>query len=141
MQSRKEKPAISQHQIQITTLFQNVKASLDEFKTLLSGVEDSNQLRKKIVDIQRDLNEKEFAGNKRMLELKKTSHNEMRELKLKQEAEVQVMGNEMDSYKRSNNATKEKLAQQDNQLKLLAKKFEVYIYIYIIGFDSGKGTM
>ena len=121
----KKKPKTSQQQVAISALFKSIKTSLDEFKTLLGEVDEASKMKKQIVDLQKELNEREFAANKRILDVRKEMGSQLTELKLKHENETRLLTAQLDSEKQSNANMQEKLSQVENKLKVLQAKLEV----------------
>lgn len=124
----KKKPKSSQQQNMISTLYKNINSSLMEFKSLLGEVDDASKLKKQIVELQKEVNDKEFAANKKILEMRKEMGSQLTELKLKHENEVRVMSVELDGLKQSNATLNDKLAQAENKYKMLASKLEVLLH-------------
>lgn len=120
----KKKPKSSQQQNVISTLYKNIKSSLDEFKTLLGEVDDASKLKKQIVELQKELNDKEFTANKKILEMRKEMGNQLTEVKLKHENENRVLSVELDGLKQSNTTLHDKLVQSENRIKMLGAKLE-----------------
>ena len=120
----KKKPKASQQQNVISTLYKNIKSSLDEFKTLLGEVDDVSKMKKQILELQKEVNDKEFAANKKILEMRKEMGNQLTEVKLKHENEIRVLSAEVDSLKQSNSGLQDKLSQTDNKIKVVNSKME-----------------
>jgi len=119
----KKKPKASQQNI-VSTLYKNIKSSLDEFKTLLGEVDDVSKLKKQILELQKEVNDKEFAANKKILEMRKEMGSQLTDVKLKHENEIRVLSAEVDSLKQSNTGLQEKLVQADSKLKVVNSKME-----------------
>ena len=122
----KKKPKASQQQNVISTLYKNIKSSLDEFKTLLGEVDDASKMKKQIMELQKEVNDKEFAANKKILEMRKEMGSQLTELKLKHENETRTMSAKLDELKRDNDNLREKLTQSDNKIKVINSKLEVF---------------
>lgn len=120
----KKKPKNSQQQNAFTTLFKNIKTNLDEFKTLLAEVDEVGKLKKQIVDLQREVSEKEFSANKKVLDIRKELGGQITELKLKHENETRILESEIETLKQNSENCQEKLSQAENKLKALLSKFE-----------------
>lgn len=120
----KKKPKTSQQQNILSTLYKNIKASLEEFKVLLNELNDAGRLKKQVLELQKEVNEQEFATSKRTLEIRKEMGNQITDLKVKHEKEIRTLIAEIDSLKQSNFGLKTKLVQADNKYKVLASKFE-----------------
>ncbi len=120
----KKKPKASQQQNVISTLYKNIKSSLDEFKTLLGEVDDVSKMKKQILELQKEVNDKEFAANKKILEMRKEMGNQLTEVKLKHENEIRILTADVDSLKQNNSGLQDKLAAADNKMKVLAAKME-----------------
>ena len=104
LDENKKKPKGSEDQNIVATLYKNIKASLDEFKTLIGDVEDNAKLKKHILDLQKELNDKEFEGNKKILDIRKEMGSELTETKLKHENEVRTLITENDLLKQTNSS-------------------------------------
>eukprot|EP00826_Nyctotherus_ovalis_P043660 TRINITY_DN4624_c0_g2_i1.p1 TRINITY_DN4624_c0_g2~~TRINITY_DN4624_c0_g2_i1.p1 ORF type:complete len:870 (-),score=280.12 TRINITY_DN4624_c0_g2_i1:153-2762(-) len=114
----------SNQQTIVSTLYKNIKTGLDEFKVLLEGADDVSRLKRQILDLQREVNDKEFMGNKKLLEMRKEVGNQITELKLKHENETQILVGEVDSLKQTNVVVQEKLAQAENKIKILGSRVD-----------------
>eukprot|EP00826_Nyctotherus_ovalis_P035589 TRINITY_DN3068_c0_g1_i4.p1 TRINITY_DN3068_c0_g1~~TRINITY_DN3068_c0_g1_i4.p1 ORF type:complete len:663 (+),score=265.40 TRINITY_DN3068_c0_g1_i4:691-2679(+) len=120
----KKKPKTSQQQNIISTLYKNIKASLEEFKVLLNELNDAGRLKKQVLDLQKEANEQEFATSKRVLEVRKEMGTNITDLKVKHEQEIRTLIAEIDSLKQNNFSLKTKLVQADNKYKVLISKLE-----------------
>eukprot|EP00830_Metopus_es_P005113 TRINITY_DN1472_c0_g1_i2.p1 TRINITY_DN1472_c0_g1~~TRINITY_DN1472_c0_g1_i2.p1 ORF type:complete len:859 (-),score=219.71 TRINITY_DN1472_c0_g1_i2:17-2593(-) len=120
----KKNPKAAQQQTLISSLYKNIKAGLDEFKTLLGEVDEAGKMKKQMMDLQKEVNDKEFAANKKILEIKKEMGSQITELKLKQENEIRMLSSEVDGLKQSNITLSDKLAQTESKMKILNAKLD-----------------
>ena len=124
LDENKKKPRSSQQQSIISTLYTDIKTSLDDFKTLLNELNDNSKLKNQVLELQKEINEKEFAANKKMLDIRKEMGSQITETRLKHENDIRTMTAEIDSLKQSNSGLKAKLAQADTKYKIMSSKIE-----------------
>jgi len=108
----------------ISTLHNNIKNNLDEVRILTRGIEDVSKLKNQVIELQKEMNDKEFSGNKKLLEMRKEMGNKITELKLKHENDIRKITGDLDSLKQTNMVIEEKLAQAENRLKVLTSKVD-----------------
>jgi len=122
-ESKKKSKSVQQQNV-ISTLYKNIKSGLDEFKVLLSEVDDISKLKKQILELQKEVNDKEFAANKKVLEMRKEEGNQMTQLRLKHDNELRIIAGELETLKQNNANLQDKLEQEKNKLKQLEAKVE-----------------
>eukprot|EP00826_Nyctotherus_ovalis_P039863 TRINITY_DN3866_c0_g2_i4.p1 TRINITY_DN3866_c0_g2~~TRINITY_DN3866_c0_g2_i4.p1 ORF type:complete len:780 (+),score=309.70 TRINITY_DN3866_c0_g2_i4:73-2412(+) len=120
----KKKSKSAQQQNVISTLYKNIKSGLDEFKLLLSEVDDAAKQKKLILELQKEVNDKEFAANKKVLEMRKEEGSQMMQLRLKHENELRVIAGELDASKQTTVSLQDKLEQEKNKVRQLESKVE-----------------
>eukprot|EP00826_Nyctotherus_ovalis_P039865 TRINITY_DN3866_c0_g2_i9.p2 TRINITY_DN3866_c0_g2~~TRINITY_DN3866_c0_g2_i9.p2 ORF type:complete len:225 (+),score=107.84 TRINITY_DN3866_c0_g2_i9:71-745(+) len=104
--------------------YKNIKSGLDEFKLLLSEVDDAAKQKKLILELQKEVNDKEFAANKKVLEMRKEEGSQMMQLRLKHENELRVIAGELDASKQTTVSLQDKLEQEKNKVRQLESKVE-----------------
>lgn len=114
----------SNQQAIVSTLYKNIKTGLDEFKVLLEGADDISRLKRQVLELQREVNDKEFAGNKKLLEMRKEAGSQMTELRLRHENETRILAGEADSLRQTNAVAQEKLAQAENKIRILSSRVD-----------------
>lgn len=120
----KKKP----QQVALTSVLKNIRGCLDEFKNLIGDADEINKLKKQNADLQKELYEKDFTANKKILEVRKEMGNVITELKVKNENDARIEAAHLDEIKQSNVNLKERVTQYESKLNLLNAKYEVIAF-------------
>jgi len=121
-----KKSKSSQDQTYLASLYKNIKDSIEEFKALIEDTEENSKLKKQVLDLKKEANDKEFENNKKILEIRKETGSQLTEVKLKHEADVRELNTEIDSLKQTNAGLVVKLVKLELKQKTLSERFEEF---------------
>jgi len=86
--------------------------------------DEISKLKKQIMELQKEHNEKDFTANKKMLDIRKEMGSQIIELKVKHENELKTLNSELNELRQSNLNLQEKSNSIDIKMKLVNSKFE-----------------
>jgi len=125
MDETKKNLGSSQKQLSLNNLFKSIREVLEELKSHVNHIEEISKLKTENLQLKRDISEKDYACNKKILELKKDHVNEVKEVKHKFENDFASLKNDYESLKNAENGYKDKVSLFENRMKSLNKKVDL----------------
>jgi len=120
----KKKPKVNQQQITVSNLLKEFRTSVDQLNSLLGEEGETQKIKNVLIEKTKELNDKEFEFNSKLLTLKKESSNEVRSIQMKCENKIRDITQDMEALKVTNNTLNDKMQSMDGKMKIMGVKLD-----------------